>query len=248
MLSQTISVPSSPDGRVKMPLFDKNRKRRGVKAHHDIQPIKLKRRKVEIHSKNEIFLKYVNTTYHHKAPSSGHVWLVILVAIEFIVCALNCMILCAAGMLNTMYIRGYLEYPCGFQGYCCLGIFFLFPLLLLLSLWKRILNIVKYGFLIVGGLCILSGVMILLTYLLYLGCGESEESFIPNGSSAWFMSLIPLWGIGCMIRYWCGRKYGHVFYSLSLIKSYQRESRDFRIFSSLLALYIAVYIVIFSFC
>lgn len=218
-----------------------------MKTYQVAYSIKLTRKNVEIHSKNKFLLKLINTTRRHKTTSNTNAWLVILMIIEFIVCTVNCLYLCAAGMLNTVCIHGYLKYPCGFQFWCSFAIFFIFPLLMLLSLWKRVVSIIIFGLLIIGFLCILSGIAILLAYLLYIGWWESKESLIPSCSSAWFMALIPLWGVGCLIRYWCGKKYKYVFYSASLIKSYQENSRDFLILFVSLMLYTLIYMVIFEY-
>lgn len=218
-----------------------------MKQQHIIQPVRLKKKKAGIHLKNGVSLKLADATSHHRASSSIRTWVVILMVIEYIICTLNCMYICAAGILNTLYIRGYLEYSCGFQSWCCLGVLFIFPLLMLLSLWRKIFSVASFGLLVVGGLYILSGIVILLNYMLYLGWAESEEVLIPNGSSAWLMLLIPFWGVGNIIRYWCGRKYGYVFYSASLIKSYQMDLKDFHMLLTTLVFYISVYVVIFLF-
>ena len=186
--------------------------------------------------------------------------MIVLMVIEWLVAAFYGMCICTYGVLHTIDIRGYLEYPCGFQCYLCFGTFLLYPLLLLCSLWKRIINIAKYGFLVIGSLLILSGISILATCFAYLGvsdtfmylvCGgnpisEYSSNPISENSSLLLMILVSIWGMGVIFRYGCCDKYGCALFTQSLLRSYRYSTRECRYLSAALGIYIAAIVILWS--
>lgn len=183
----------------------------------------------------------MKTSPWHKKLSRTIPWLPVFMTIEFVGFTLNCLFLCGGGILNAILIRGndIFKVFCVFQGWCCLATLFIYPLFMILSLWKRFLCIIKYGFLLIGGLCIISSIIALLFICLgNWGCIK------PNYFSVWLAPLIGVWGIDCIIRYWCCRKYGRAFYSASLLKIYKNNTQDFRKLFVTLLFYITAYITL----
>lgn len=175
----------------------------------------------------------------------------VLMVIEWLVAACNSIWICVWDVFNTIDIRGYLEYPCGFQCYLCLCSLLLYPLLLLCSLWKRIIRITRYGFLVIGSLLILSGVVILVTCFAYLGvhdtfmylvCGGSP---ISKNSSLLLMMLVSGWGADSIIRYWCCSRYNHVLFAFSLFRNHYQSSRNYWRLTAVIGIYIAAYVIVF---
>lgn len=175
--------------------------------------------------------------------------MILLMIIECIVSVCFGMHICACGVLNTMNIRNFLEYPCGFQTYVCFGSFFIFPLLLLLSFWKKAISVTRYGFLIIGSLFIMSGVSIIATCVAYLGVHNTFIYLAFGGfpfseySSLLLMMLVSIWGGDSILRYWCCGKYNHALFVFSLFRSYEQSSRDFWKLSVALGIYITICVV-----
>lgn len=105
---------------------------------------------------------------------------------------------------------------------------------MILSLWKRILNIAKYVFLFIGSLCVLSGII-----TFSLAC------LADMGHHTMLFLFATVWGLGFIVRYWCIRKYKSAFYSSCLFKSYKKDSHDFHTLLKFILLYEAAYIVAF---
>ena len=175
--------------------------------------------------------------------------MVTMMVIEWIASVCFGMYICACGVLITMDIRGYLEYPCGFQCYLCFGSFLLYPLLLLCSLWKRIIGVTMYGFLVLGILFLMSGIWILASCFIHFGVHDTFIYIACGGAPLSdydrirFMMLVAIWGIDIIIRYWCCSRYVHVLFSFALFRSYHQSLRDFWRLSVGLGIYITVYVV-----
>lgn len=177
--------------------------------------------------------------------ASKKAWLICFAAIEFVICILNGLLLCSIGFLHTYDIRGYWEYPCDFQCELCFGAFFLFPLLMILSLLRPLLRVIKYGFLIIGCLFILSGIVVSLFYMVYfINWGENIHDVQIRFP---LMMLTSIWGIGSIIRYWSSTKYNKVLFLVALIENIHRGSRVSRFFLSIIAFYLTVYIILWFF-
>ncbi len=161
--------------------------------------------------------------------------------IEFVFATLNCTYICSVYIITIAldYHLKDLDYGLrhffGFQGYCCLGIIVLFPLFMILSLWKRGLSIAKYVFLFIGSLCILSGMI-----AFPIACFANIEKHYTL-----LLLFHAVWGIGFIVRYWFSRKYESSFYSATLFKCYKKDSHDFHMLLNVLVLYEAVYITLF---
>lgn len=184
----------------------------------------------------------MKTTQNHRQLSRRYPWLPILMTIEFVISTLNCFLLCAGGILNAISVRGggIFKHICEFQGWCCLIAFFALPLCIILSLWKSFLSITKYGFLLIGSLCIISGIT-----PLFLVCLGNLGIIKPHCFGIWFVPLIAVYGVDCLIRCLCCKKYESAFYSTSLHISYKKDIQGFHSLLTTLLLFITVYVTLF---
>lgn len=214
------------------------------KAFKTILPDKLQSRPINHYSANETLSNLPHSSQVLKKTPRSFPWLAILMTAEFVFATLNCMFICYAYLYSTYAIDDYLKHIgyglrpfCGFQSYCCIGIFFIFPLFMILSLWKRILNIAKYVFLFIGSLCILSGII---TFSIV--CLANIK--IPCFDTLIFL-FCTIWGVGFVVRCWCIRKYKSAFYSSSLYMSYKKGTHNFYSLLKILVLYETIYITLF---
>lgn len=187
----------------------------------------------------------INPTFHlrgilrgRKKSSGRNPMRAVLITIEFIITISICSFICVIGMVNMLLISGVLKLFCDIQSGCCFASFFIFPLLIVLSLWRRILSITKYYFLLIGILCILSGII-----AFSVACLEYSTYTYNFYHKTWHILLIPVWGVGCVIRYWCCIKYGSAFYFESLLISHKKSTQDFHILLTILLLYATMHIL-----
>ena len=176
----------------------------------------------------------------------------LLAVAELIICICLSCFLCFFVAYCLYGVKGYLYYPCGIQSYIAIGCFFLYPLFLLLSLWKKVLPYTRYAFALMGTACIASGVIILTACLLNSEVvitwgGGRPDSAVTWGHMVSFFFL-PVYGMGCLLRYLCCTKYSCVLYTLSLFPAAKDSPPSTRSFVRLLLIYFALYAVLIGCC
>lgn len=162
-------------------------------------------------------LSFLDNEFPHDLSLSRG-WCFVLASLEAGLSTLVCWFICYA----TIYIAsveknllGYLEYPFYIQAWIGVGLFFIYPLTLLLSPWRRLFPITQYGMLVMGAVS-LGSTAILACAVLYVGMtGANYEA----GIDALLWQLFPpLLALGCLLRFHCCRTQAHYFYLGALLK------------------------------
>ncbi len=182
--------------------------------------------------------------FPHELPLPRRWWM-FLALLEWCVCSCGFWLVAMITCLNVCCVRGHMEYCCGAYAWVSFGLGWLFPLVLLLTGWKRSFAAARWLLLGLGGLCVASAMVNLVVGCLdpapicmhdIFGGSERELPLI--------MAVFPLMllGAGCLLRACCGRRYGHCFYVAALIRSWQRNRRAFAVLAGTHALYASGYL------
>lgn len=140
-----------------------------------------------------------------------------------------CICACCIYAIAANNLDGYIEYVLGFAGYLGFGLFFLYPLIVILSFFKKLLKSLKYIYLSFGLLCILSGIITILFYLFNFELdsikyySQFHTPKVLSINDFVFLLILPIWGIGRLIRFLCINKYNTAFYASLKYTDYHKE-------------------------
>lgn len=168
-----------------------------------------------------------NTNERYTCPFNGQWWRKIIVALEQVFCTTLLWLVCymSTYIAYVNYnINSIFKYPIYFQVYFSWFLCLFIPVLFLCSHGKN-QQIVKYCFLVVGILCVLSGGAIFVTYALFpIVPMYRDMANLTISSFSYLLPfvLLPNMGVGYILRSWCVKHYHIASYFIMLTANERR--------------------------
>lgn len=191
-----------------------------------------------------------NKSGHSKGATyffMSRAWQILITALEIILSLLVIWFVCYVTLYIAyvgMNVNTLLEYPIYFQIYFSWFVCLFLPVLFLSSMWKRLLHYTKYGFLMIGAICILSGIAILTAHIIMphepLSRGITELK-ISNPFLLLPFTFVPNIGVGCVLRYGHIQRYQNCCHLAALTMSYHESPERFKRLLTILLLHLFAY-------